>query len=69
MKCVVKCIVCSLLSAGAVGHIRSVCGHNEGSARKLAGAGCSDPLEVHKDRMTLSNVFSAPKECGGYVKM
>ena len=64
-----KCIVCSSLSMGAVGHIRSMCSHDEGSARKLAGAGCSDLLEVHKDRGILLDVSSIPKGRGGHVKM
>ena len=36
-----KSIVCSSLSAGAVGDVRSVSGHDEGAASKLAGTGCS----------------------------
>ena len=30
----VKCVVCSSLSVGVVGHVRSACSHDEGSARK-----------------------------------
>ena len=36
-----KSVVCSSLSAGAVVDIRSTLGHDEGSARKLMGTGCS----------------------------
>ena len=52
----VKSVVCSLLSAGVVGDIRSVLGHDEGSASKLVGTGCSGLWRVHKDRRNLSNV-------------
>ena len=46
----VKCVVCHLLSTGVVAHVRSTCSHNKCSAKKPVGVGCSDPLEVHKDR-------------------
>ena len=52
----VKSVVCSSLSAGAVGDVRSASGHDEGSASKLAGMGCSELWRVHKDRRNLSNV-------------
>ena len=52
----VKSVVCSSLSAGVVGDVRSVSGHDEGSASKLAGTGCSELWRVHKDRRNLSNV-------------
>ena len=52
----VKSVVCSSLSAGAVGDIRSVLDHDEGSASKLVGTGCSELWRVHKDRRNLSNV-------------
>ena len=52
----VKSVVCSSLSVGAVGDVRSTSGHDEGSASKLAGAGCSELWRVHKDRRNLSNV-------------
>ena len=52
----VKSVVCSLLSVGVVGDIRSVLGHDEGSASKLVGTGCSELWRVHKDRRNLSNV-------------
>ena len=55
-------IVCSLLSVGAVDDIRSMSGHDEGSARKLAGMGCSEPWRVHKDRRSLSGIFSVLRE-------
>ena len=51
-----KSIVCSSLSAGVVGDIRNASGHDEGSASKLAGMGCSELWRVHKDRRNLSNV-------------
>ena len=62
-------IICSLLSAGVVGDVRSVLGHNEGSARKLAGMGCSEPWRVHEDRRSLSEIILVPREQGRYVKM
>ena len=37
-----KSVVCSSSSMGAVGDVRSALGHDEGSASKLAGMGCSD---------------------------
>ena len=65
----VKSVICSSLSVGVVGDVRSTLGHNEGSARKLAGTGCSELWRVHKDRRSLSGIFSVPRERGGYVKM
>ena len=59
---VVRSVVCSSLSMGAVGDVRSTLGHDEGSARKLAGMGCSEPWRVHKDRSSLSAIFSVPRE-------
>ena len=38
------------------GDVRSVSGHDEGSASKLVGMGCSELWRVHKDRRNLSNV-------------
>ena len=51
-----KSAICSSLSAGVVGDVRSMLGHDEGSASKLAGTGCSELWRVHKDRRNLSNV-------------
>ena len=65
----VKSVICSLLSMSVVGNIRSALGHNEVSARKLAGAGCSELFNVHRDRNNLSGMYSVPKERGRYVKM
>ena len=58
----VKSVICSLLSMSAAGDVRSTLGHNEVSARKLAGAGCSELLKVHRDRNNLSGMYSVPKE-------
>ena len=63
-----KSIVCGSLSIGVVGEVRSMLGHNEDSARKLVGTGCSELWRVHNNRRSLSSVTSVPRGCGGYVK-
>ena len=50
-KCCMQLVECRCMS-----------GHDEGSARKLAGMGCSEPWRVHKDRRSLSGIFSVPRE-------
>ena len=60
-----KSVVCSSLSAGAVGDVRSASGHDEGSASKLAGTGCSGEStkigvcegQVCKDTNRKENLF------------
>ena len=64
-----KSIVWSSLSMGVVDDIRSALGHDEGSASKLVGIGCSELWRVYKDRRSLSDIILVSKEWGRYVKM